>query len=220
MIKIVSSLFRYHLRLVAAIVLGVVIALFMPGHWPGIERGLVGWNVILWSYLALLWQMMLSHREAIHVRKMAGREDESAGTVLLTVTLATLVSLAAIVLELATAKGAAGEAQKTLHIVLSLVTLLGGWTLLPTLFTIYYARMYFAEDAAAPALRFADDKLDPTYWDFAYFSFTIAVASQTSDVAVATPRMRRVTLGQSVLSYFFNLAIMGLSINIAASLLS
>lgn len=220
MIKIVSSLFRYHVRLVVAIVLGVLIALLMPGHWPGIERGLIGWNIILWSYLLLLWQMMLSHAEPDHVRKMAGQEDESASTVLVTVTIATLVSLAAIVLELATAKGAAGEAQKTLHIVLSTLTLIGGWALLPTLFTIYYARMYFAESDGAPALRFAEDKLDPTYWDFAYFAFTIAVASQTSDVAVATPHMRRVTLGQSVLSYFFNLAIMGLSINIAASLLS
>lgn len=218
--KIVASLFRYHLRLVAAIVVGTAIGLAMPAHWPGIERGLVGWNVILWSYLALLWQMMLSHGEADHVRRMADTEDESATTVLMTVILATLVSIAAIVLELATAKGAAGGAQKTLHIALSVLTLVGGWALLPTLFTIHYARIYFDDDAQALGLRFPEGKLAPTYGDFAYFAFTIAVASQTSDVAVATPRMRRVTLAQSILSYFFNLAIMGLSINIAASLLS
>jgi uncharacterized membrane protein len=80
--------------------------------------------------------------------------------------------------------------------------------------------MYYIQSGESSALRFPEGKLDPDYWDFAYFSFTIAVAAQTSDVTVATPGMRRVTLAQSVLSYFFNLAVMGLSINIAASLLS
>lgn len=51
-----------------------------------------------------------------------------------------------------------------------------------------------------------------------YFAFTISVAVQTSDVAVRTTAMRATVLGQSVLCFFFNLAILGLSINMAASL--
>jgi uncharacterized membrane protein len=53
-----------------------------------------------------------------------------------------------------------------------------------------------------------------------YFAFTIAVAVQTSDVSVKTTAMRGTVLAQSVLSFFFNLAILGLSINIAASLIN
>ena len=58
----------------------------------------------------------------------------------------------------------------------------------------------------------------PSYLDFMYFAFTISVAVQTSDVAVRTTAMRATVLAQSVLCFFFNLAILGLSINIAASL--
>ena len=47
---------------------------------------------------------------------------------------------------------------------------------------------------------------------------TISVAVQTSDVSVRTTAMRAVVIGQSVLCFFFNLAILGLSINIPASL--
>lgn len=217
--NVFSSLFRYHRRLVGAIVLGVLAGMFVPGHWSSIERPLIGWNVGLWCYLLMLWQMM-STVESARIRELADREDESARTVLFSVTVATIASIAAIVLELATVKSAPSEALKSLHIILSVVTLLGGWLLLPTLFTIHYARMYFIHDGGATGLRFPDEKLEPDYWDFAYFAFTIAVASQTSDVAVANPPMRRVTLAHSVLSFFFNLAVLGLSINIAASLLS
>lgn len=214
-----ASLFRYHRRLVLALVVGVLAGAFIPGQWNGIERPLVGWNIGLWCYLLTLWWMM-SRIESTSIRALADREDESALTVLFSVTVATIVSIAAIILELATTKGAAGDAQKGLHILLTSTTLIGGWLLLPTIFTIHYARMYYEQGSDARVFRFPDEKLEPDYWDFAYFSFTIAVASQTSDVAVASPIARRLTMAQSVLSFFFNLAILGLSINIAASMLS
>jgi len=43
---------------------------------------------------------------------------------------------------------------------------------------------------------------------------------QTSDVVVRSRSLRKVVLGQSVLCFFYNLAILGLSINIAASLIN
>jgi uncharacterized membrane protein len=43
------------------------------------------------------------------------------------------------------------------------------------------------------------------------------VAVQTSDITVLSRSMRKAVLAQSVLSFFFNAAILGLSINIAAS---
>ncbi|MGL5761668.1 MAG: DUF1345 domain-containing protein, partial [Plesiomonas shigelloides] len=58
----------------------------------------------------------------------------------------------------------------------------------------------------------------PNYWDFMYFSFTIAVASQTADVCIGSPEMRKVVLLQSVISFFFNMAVLGMSVNIGASL--
>ncbi|EEQ00077.1 DUF1345 domain-containing membrane protein [Yersinia ruckeri] len=69
-------------------------------------------------------------------------------------------------------------------------------------------------------LIFPDQIAKPTYWDFLYFAFTIGVASQTADVSIGSPDVRRVVLFQSVLSFIFNMTILGLSINVGAGLLN
>ena len=58
----------------------------------------------------------------------------------------------------------------------------------------------------------------PDYWDFLYFSFIIGVASQTADVEITSKVIRRTSLAHSILSFFFNSAILALTINIAAGL--
>ena len=60
--------------------------------------------------------------------------------------------------------------------------------------------------------------LDPDYWDFLYFSFTLNVAVQTADVSIATREMRKAVLGHSLLGFLFNTAVLGFTINIAAGL--
>lgn len=62
------------------------------------------------------------------------------------------------------------------------------------------------------------DTTQPTYLDFAYFSYTIGVASQTADVSISSRAMRTIALAHSVLSFFFNTTILALTINLAAGL--
>jgi uncharacterized membrane protein len=96
------------------------------------------------------------------------------------------------------------------------LTVIGSWLLVGVLYCFHYAHLYYRAGNDRPPLRFPDEDLKPNYWDFLYFSFTIAVAVQTSDVAIASRTMRKLVLGHSVLAFFFNLLILGLSINIAA----
>ena len=63
------------------------------------------------------------------------------------------------------------------------------------------------------------DTEDPDYWDFLYFSFIIGVAAQTADVTIGSKVIRRTSLVHSILAFFFNSAILALTINIAASLI-
>ena len=55
------------------------------------------------------------------------------------------------------------------------------------------------------------------YWDFMYYSFTIAMCYQTSDVSVTSPVMRRLTLVHSIVSFFFVLVGLGLMVNIISN---
>jgi uncharacterized membrane protein len=60
----------------------------------------------------------------------------------------------------------------------------------------------------------------PAFWDFAYFSFTIAAACQTADVSTTEASIRRVVILHEIVSFAFNVAILGFAINITAGLIS
>ena len=206
-------------RLVYAFVVGIVAGLVIPmpeARW--LTHALVGWNVAVWFYLAVIWLMMV-RADDVDVRQFAERQDESASVVLTAVSLAAVMSMAAIVLELATAK--AGAIHSPFHIALTAVTVLGSWFLIPTIFGLHYAHFYYlTEPVEAPPLIFPEKGLKPDYWDFMYFSFTIAAASQTAEIAPGSRSMRKTVLAQAVLSFFFNASILALSINIGASLVA
>ena len=203
--------------MVVALGIGIVGALAVPAHMRPMVRVLAGWDLTVWLYLVLIWLHMAKADEH-DVREFAQRDDENAGVVLFVICLATLASIAAIVLELASAKNL-GTASTLAHYLLTGLTMFGAWFLIPTIFTLHYARLYYDTDAKETALLFPDHGLKPNYWDFLYYSFTIAVASQTSDVLLRSRTIRRATLAQSILSFYFNVAVLGLCVNIAAGLL-
>ncbi|MCC8405748.1 DUF1345 domain-containing protein [Paraburkholderia sp. MMS20-SJTN17] len=216
-IKYYPQVLRNRPRTVIGLVIGIIVAFLVPGHTSPMARTLIGWDAAIWSYLLMIWVHMALADEH-RVREYAMRDDENAGVVLFVICVATVASIAAIVLELASAKGTAG-ASVAWHYLLTGLTLIGAWFLIPTIFTLHYARLYYDTDALESALKFPDHHLLPNYWDFMYYSFTIAVASQTSDVVLRSRDIRRATLAQSILSFYFNVAVLGLCVNIAAGLL-
>jgi uncharacterized membrane protein len=176
------------------------------------------WDVGVWVYLfSMFWMMARANHEA--VQRIAAQQDEKGVVILAALSLAAIVSLAAIGHELAAIK-AMPASDRGLHYLFAGVTLLGSWLLPGVLFCFHYAHFYYMGDPEQRPLMFPDHTARPDYWDFMYFSFTIAVAVQTSDVSVRSPVLRKLVLGQSVLAFFFNLVILGMSVNIAAGLLN
>lgn len=204
-------------RLVSAFAAGTVIGLLLPSGWGMVARVLTGWNVAVWSYLFLMGWLMARASHA-RVRKIAEQEDEGAVAVLAIMSIAATLSLAAIIVELATLKDSP-LGPRLAHYVFTGLTVFGSWFLVAVIFTFHYARVFYKSPPQQRALRFPDDEQNPDYWDFLYLAFTIAVAAQTSDVLIMTREMRKAVLAQSVLCFVFNAAIFGLSINIAAGIL-
>lgn len=197
--------------------LGCLVAWLLPGEVHGRARILVGWNVAQWLYVArMAWMMWGEGAEAI--RERARRYEESAGLMLVMISLASVVVMGVVFFEVASGKSVSGLHQ-AVRVLLPMVTLVGAWLLVALLFAVNYAHHWYCEGGRL--LRFPDEDLaEPTYGDFLYFSVTIAVASQTADVEVTSSEGRRLVLCQSVLSFFFNTSALGLTINLAASLLS
>jgi len=214
--NLLPQVLRNRPHMTVGIVVGVLIGALAPGALRMVARVLLGWDAAIWTYLLLIWIHMVRASED-NVRHNAQRDDQNAGTVLFLVCTATVASIVAIVLELGTTKDLS-MASKALHSALTGLTLIGAWFLIPTIFTLHYARVYYGSDPNAPALVFPDHKLKPNYWDFLYFSFTIACASQTADIGLRGRSARRGVLAQSILSFYFNVAVLGLCVNIAASM--
>ena len=64
-------------------------------------------------------------------------------------------------------------------------------------------------------LRFPNTPL-PVFWDFAYFSFTIAAACQTADVSTLNAGARKLVIAHTLISFLFNASILGFAINVTA----
>jgi uncharacterized membrane protein len=212
----IHHIVRTRPRLVIAIAAGIVLGLATPSQWNPVTRALIGWNVTVWFYLCLMAWLMMRANHA-RVRMIAEQEDKSSVVILAIMSVAAMVSIAAIVFELSTVKDLLFS-SRVAHYLFTAATVLGSWCLVATLFTFHYARSYYRSPVERRSLRFPDDEGNLDYWDFLYFSFTIAVAAQTSDVSVMTRSMRKTVLAQSILSFLFNVTILGLSINIAAGL--
>ncbi|HZT54740.1 MAG TPA: DUF1345 domain-containing protein, partial [Burkholderiaceae bacterium] len=194
----------------------VAVGLLVPDTVHLTTRVLIGWNAGVWLFLVIVgWVMLQADHE--HLRRTAIAQAEGAAAVLTLVTVAAAFSIVAIIVELAAAKQ--GTRHAVPHILFALATVAASWLLLPTLFAMNYASLYYHRQHGS-GLQFPDpDKsFAPDYADFLYFSFTIAVASQTSDVTISSQPMRRLALLQAMLSFVFNTTILALTINIAASL--
>jgi len=193
----------------------VLIFLLSPVQWSLLVRLLAAWNggVLLFLGLVYAWMFGLDAKR-IHARYQ--EDDPSAPVILLVFTIAALFSLAAIVALLGTVKHLP-DARRILHVGLATATIVESWVLVATMFTLHYASMFYRA-VADPPLRFPETA-QPIFWDFIYFSFTIAAACQTSDVTTTRVSIRRVVTAQTLISFLFNVSILGFAVNVSAGLL-
>jgi len=202
-------------RLFASGVLGLVVtgALGVFTTWKPATRLLVGWDVAVALYLALVFGMM-ARSEVRDIRARAAAEDEGRTAILVMTVAAGLASLAAILAELSIASGSRPPPQ----LILAGLTILLSWAFIHTIFALHYAHEFYGENARSGAgLVFPGKNEDPDYWDFVYFSFVIGMTSQVSDVGVTSKQIRRTVTAHGVVSFVFNVALLALTINIAAS---
>jgi uncharacterized membrane protein len=211
-----KDLFLGHPRLWIAFIAGIALFFFLPHDWSTLSRVLVCWNggVILFLALIFFWMTRLT---AAQICTQYIEEDATAPFILVFVVFAAVASLFAIIEPLATIKQVTGSVRAA-HFALAALTLIDSWLLVPTMYTTHYADMFYSASADDRPLHFPSTP-DPVFWDFAYFSFTIAAACQTADVSTQRADVRRIVIGQTVVSFLFNASILGFAINVTAGLI-
>jgi uncharacterized membrane protein len=209
----VLRVLRFHWRLAAAIVLGVAVTALSPSHWGFATRLLVGWDTGVVLYLALVYSL-IARASVEHIRAHAAREDEGRFAILLLTVFAALASLGAILAELSTSQGAERTPGQ---LALAVITIVLSWAFTHTIFALNYAHDFYGEHGGKKSGLNFPGKEAPDYWDFVYFSFVIGMTSQVSDVGVTSKLIRRTVNAHGIVSFFFNAALLALTVNIAAS---
>jgi uncharacterized membrane protein len=214
--SIVGS-FAIRPRLYLSALAGLAALVLLPNGWPASVRGAIAWDLSAAIYLVLAFQVMLTCKgEALRAR--AARQDDSRMVILVIVLLAITASFVAIAALLGSAKEAP---SKALSLGLAATTIVLSWTVTQVVFTLHYAHEYYrptGTNGVAEGLDFRGDR-HPDYWDFFYFATSFGAASQTSDITILTKPLRRLATLHAIISFFFNTAVLALTINLAASLI-
>ncbi|MGF1933641.1 MAG: DUF1345 domain-containing protein [Nostoc sp. ChiQUE02] len=209
-------------RLIIAVGLAVLVSVILPHslHLP--TRILCAWNSGTDLFLAVTWWKMVEATPE-KIRRYAESEYEGHFAIFMLVIAAACASVLAIGFLLTDRKGLS-TILLTLHVILSIMTIVGSWLLVHTMFAVQYAHSYYKyinrnhNEEITGGLDFPHNDY-PDYWEFLYYSFVIGMTSQVSDVQTTSRNMRRLTLLHGILSFFFNTTIVAMSINIIASLI-
>jgi uncharacterized membrane protein len=202
---------RAALRILISAFAGAVAAAVSWTHVPPLAV-LIGWNTTGIVLLGLTWFAIIT-ADTHETRSRAAADDPGRTLVYVIVLIASAASLfAAFVLLRQANTIARGEGRALVVLCLSTVAL--AWALTNTAFTMRYARLYYREDSeGVGGVEFPGKQL-PSYFDFAYFAFTIGMTFQVSDTCVTSPQIRRAVLMHGVISFVYNTAILAFVLNL------
>jgi uncharacterized membrane protein len=207
-------------RLWISLAIAGVVAMLLPNWLYWTTQILCVWDAVMISFLALTWRLMIRATPAM-MQKLALKEDEGRWIISIAIAFAACISLVAVAAIPHDKKAA--TAILVMHVAISILTIVGSWLLVHTIFTQHYAHLYYQGEKTlaerkSSGLEFPGE-IEPDYWDFLYFSFVIGMTGQVSDVNVTSRQMRIWSLFHGILSFFFNTTILAISINIVAGLI-
>jgi uncharacterized membrane protein len=201
------------LRLAIMLAAGIVAALATGflGYWQ--YAAIVGWAVACAVFVAWVW-IAVGRMDAARTKKHATREDPTRGIADTLVLVASIASLAAVIVLLIQGQDAKGAAKVAIPI-LSVLSIVLSWCLVHTLFMLRYAKLYYVDDNGG--VSFNQDE-PPQYTDFAYLAFTLGATFQVSDTNLEKHNIRVTVLRHALLSYLFGSVILAATVNLVAGL--
>lgn len=203
----------HHTRFYAALAAGALVWASLRFTGSAIAPIAAG-DVFFALYLFLT--LMFASKVSVHgLRRQANVEDEGLPLIM-------GLTVAAVVLCLASIFSLLGAKASGLRLAVSLASVPLGWLSLHTLLAFHYARLYYGASGTGKAKRDRKGLVfpgtdEPDAWDFLYFSFVLGMTAQVSDVVVESAPVRRLVLVHSIGSFFFNTVLVALAVNVAVN---
>jgi len=193
----------------AAVVVGTAAALI---GWAR-ATPLIGWDVLALVYGGWLW-LSVWRLDPKRVEAEAKREDPGRNLtdlVLLCAAVASLVAVGVILFG----ESSASELTRYMRAGLAFVSVFVSWILVHTVYTLKYARLYYADPPGGIDFNGSGP---PDYTDFAYLAFTIGMTFQVSDTSIGSRDIRRAALRHAWLSFPLDAVIIATCVNLVSGL--
>ena len=166
-------------------------------------------------FLVSLWPLLKTSRAAL-IRSQAAKNDANRVLLLAVSGIVMLAILLAVGSELVE-KGS----PKPGAVALIVGTLALSWLFSNMVYALHYAHIFYSQgdldgdgtDEDLRGLEFPKTR-EPNYWDFVYFSFTLGMTFQTSDVDTTTTAIRIVVIFHCLAAFVFNIGVLAFSINV------
>jgi uncharacterized membrane protein len=192
--------------LFGAVFIGAAVAACALGATPR-SALLIGFDLAALLFLCAMVPLLRADAEAL--RRTAKRNDANRAALLAITVLLSLVILIAIGTLIASPVTLRWEG-----VTLIVATLVLAWLFANAVFTLHYAHLFYLQSNGADRRGLeVPGAHEPAYWDFCYFSFTLGMTFQTSDVTVVGAHMRKVVLLHSIAAFLFNMGVLAFAVN-------
>jgi uncharacterized membrane protein len=183
------------------------------GVWlPWYQAIMAGFDMAALGYFVTL--VPLFRLDVAGIRKQAAHIDADRILLLALTSVIMITILTAVASELTQQQGLDQAAA-----LLIIVTLAIAWLFSNMIYAIHYAHLYYDDSRGVGdrgGVEFPKTP-SPDYWDFVYFSYTLGMTFQTSDVSIVDRQWRKVVLFHSIAAFVFNIGVIAFSINILAA---
>jgi uncharacterized membrane protein len=207
---------------IAAAIVAIAVAYLLTSGLPDELNLLIPYNIGVGVYLVLTSALMrrASPGDAAELSRRGEPNNIFILIVVIALSVAGLVGVAAMLNH----PGGRPRWVVNLHMTTSLLAVILSWVLSHIYFGFHYMRLYYDDTIIDGNLTYAmglefPQRETADFWDFTYYSFTIAMCYQTSDVTVTSVRIRRVTLPHAIFSFLFVTALIGFVVNVISNVI-
>jgi uncharacterized membrane protein len=205
---------RSRRRLIVMIVVGTAIAVIVGPATAWWYAPVAGWAGACLLYIVWVWAV-IGRLDPGDTQAHATREDPGSAISEFLVLVTSVASLAAVVVLLVRAHDVNSLARGAVA-ALALCSVALSWTMIHTLYTLRYARVYYSDPIGG--IDFNDPDVRPRYVDFAYLSFDLGMTFQVSDTSLRTSELRSIVLRHTLLSYLFGSVVLATTINLVSGI--
>jgi uncharacterized membrane protein len=199
-----------HIGFAVTVGAAAAIAVGITAGWQYAPAG--GWIATATVYLIWTWlttaRMTAPAIEIIVQQRHPARR--SAETIIVIASIASLSGVAFLLIA-----GKAKGPDASIAAAVGFLSVIASWLVVHAVFALRYAVLYYTEPAGGIDFN-QDDK--PTFADFAYFAFTIALTYGVTDTAVKNRLIRTSVLQHAMVSYLFGTVILAITVQVIGSL--